>query len=116
MNRRILKKHCKRAMTTLIEKHGYSTKTFIPAQGEESIDAPAGMKGRGVLTYLDGSAGWLNPGPLKGTPLIWRQVSYEYDEWDCFLPSLELAEIEFWAGMTDEEAAALCAPGLSGAA
>lgn len=104
MNRRILKKRCKRALAALIEKHGYSAETFIPAQGEESIDAPAGMKGRGV------SAGWLNPGPLKGTPLIWRRVTYEYDEWDCFLPSLELAEIEFWAGMTDEEAAALCAP------
>lgn len=102
MNRRILKKQCKRAMRILIERHGYRRDDFVAAEGDESIDAPTNMERRFVKTYLPGGNSWLHPGPLKGTPLLYEQTSYEYDEWDARLPTHILNEIEFWAGMSDE--------------
>ena len=97
MNRRTLKKKCKRAMAVLIEKHGYRPDQFLPADGWEAIDAPKSMEGRFVRR------GFLEPGPLKGTPLLWCQVSYECDEWDADLPTRVLADIEFWESMSTEE-------------
>lgn len=97
MNRRTLKKHCQRAMRILIEKHNYDLGDFHPSDGNESIYAPKGMERRFVWH------GFLEPGPLKGTPLLWERTSYEYNEWDCALPSAVLADIEFWNGLTDDD-------------
>jgi hypothetical protein len=41
--------------------------------------APPGTERRYVETY-GGETRWLKPGPLEGTPLLWRRTSYEYDE------------------------------------
>jgi hypothetical protein len=87
MNRRTLKKMCKRAMEALIAEHGYDRASFVQSDGETSIDAPRGMERRFVRN------GFLEPGPLKGTWLHERRVSVEYDEWDCFLPTDELSQI-----------------------
>lgn len=97
MNRRTLKKKCHRAVRVLVEKHGYSLRQFKPSDGEESIDAPVGMERR----FVRGN--WLEPGPLKGTPLLWEKTSYEYDEWDAELPTEVLAKIEHWVSLTDED-------------
>jgi len=46
---------------------------------------------RGTFT-LDTHNGFINR-RLKGTPLVWERVSYEFEEWDAVLPSniLEMA-------------------------
>jgi hypothetical protein len=90
MNRRILKKRCKRAMEILIAEHGYSLRDFSPSDGQEAVSAPHAMEKRSVW------AAWLQPGPLKGTPMLWRRTSYECDEWDCDLPSEFLRDLIFW--------------------
>lgn len=90
MNLRILKKLCKRAVPILVGQYGYRLESFTVADGSEAIDAPVGMERRFVRH------GFIDPGLLKGTPVIWQRVSYEYDEWDCFLPSEILSEHEFW--------------------
>ncbi len=86
MNRRTLKKLCRRAMAELIRDHGCSADQFLRAHGDETVDAPCTMERRfsehGFMT------------PLRGTPLLWRQVSIEYDEWDCFLPIDELSKVK----------------------
>jgi hypothetical protein len=97
MNRRTLKKKCKRAMQVLIEVHGYPVSDFARASSDETLDAPPSMEKRFVR-----SSGFFSA--LKGTWLRWYQCSYEYDEWECELPSEKLREIEFYASMTDEEA------------
>ena len=97
MNRRTLKKKCWRAAKVLIEKHGYQPSDFKPSYGQETIDAPSKMERR----FVDGN--WLNPGPLKGTPLLWEKVSYEYDEWEAKLPVDVLADIEHWANLSDAD-------------
>lgn len=91
MNRRILKKHCARAREILIAEHRYRPGDFVRADGEESIDAPRNMPARQVRPH-----GWLEPGPLKGTWLLWQQASVEYDEWDLKLPTDVLADINVW--------------------
>lgn len=91
MNRRTLEKHCARAMQTLIAEHGYRADQFSPSDGEESIDAPSGMERRFVWR------GWLRPGPLRGTMLLWRKTSYETDEWEPILPTQMLADIQLWS-------------------
>ncbi len=88
MNRRTLKKHCIGAKAVLIARHGYSEAAFSAARGDESIYAPSAMERRHV------SNGFLDPGPLKGTPVLWERVSVEYDEWDCFLATERLEQIE----------------------
>ncbi|MDN5006425.1 hypothetical protein ACFQZO_37060 [Bradyrhizobium sp. GCM10027634] len=90
MNLRILKKQCKQAMVVLIAEHGYKPCQFVAADGDESVYAPVGMEARHDRN------GFLQPGPLPGTPLIYRRVSVEYDEWDSFLPSEELRDIIHW--------------------
>lgn len=90
MNRRTLKKHCIRAKAFLIAKHDYREEAFSPANGEESVYAPTRMERRFVRH------GFLDPGPLKGTPLLWERTSYECDDWDCSLPSEILAHIQSW--------------------
>ncbi len=90
MNRRTLKKKCRRAMEALIARHGYARDSFVASDGGESIYAPPGMERR-----FDRN-GFLDPGPLKGTMLLWQKTSYEYDEWDAALPSEVLREVEFW--------------------
>lgn len=117
MNRRTLKKACKRAVPILIAQHRYKPEDFTPAEGDESIYAPPGMEKRFVRH------GFIELGPLKGTPLLWVKTSYEYDEWDSTLPSEMLREIEFWAtweptpeeiaGWNDHAAAANAAMALS---
>jgi hypothetical protein len=96
MNRRTLKKHCKRAMETLIAKHGYRRAGFSQADGEETVYAPAGMERRHVRH------GFLHPGALKGTWLYWS-ADY-FGEGDYDLPISILREIQLWEGMTPEEA------------
>lgn len=90
MNLRTLKKHCRRAVATLIEKHGYKPEDFTPADGSESIYAPPGMERQ----YVHGS--FLDR-VLPGTPLLWQKTSYEYDEWDAYLPSEFLKDLDFWS-------------------
>lgn len=97
MNRRTLKKKCRRAMAILIEQHGYGADSFKPADREEAVYAPAAMERRFVRH------GFLNPGPLKGTPLLWTKDSYEYDEWSANLPCEVLNEIEFWQNFEPSE-------------
>lgn len=97
MNLRTLKKHCIRAKATLIAEHGYREDAFSPASGEETIDAPSRMERRFVCR------GFLDPGPLKGTPLLWSRTSYECDDWDCFLPTELLAQIKAWENFDEAE-------------
>lgn len=97
MNRRTLKKKCQRAMQALIERHHYPVKSFVMADGEEAIDAPPNMERRFVRH------GFMNPGVLKGTPLLFERASHEYDEWDYALPSRRLDEIELWENMSEAE-------------
>ncbi|CAB4137588.1 hypothetical protein UFOVP326_41 [uncultured Caudovirales phage] len=87
MNLRTLKKRCKLARDILIRDHGYRPKDFTLADGDESIDAPTNMEAR-FQNY-----GFLDPGPLPGTPLLWRRTNYEADEWDYSLPCEHLADI-----------------------
>ena len=91
MNLRTLKKHCQRAVVILIAEHGYKPSDFARSDGEEAISAPTRMERRFVRN------GFLEPGPLKGTWLLWQKTSYEYDEWDADLPSVMLDEIIFWS-------------------
>lgn len=103
MNRRTLKKKCQRAVKELVEKHGFKESDFTPSDGEEAICAPVGMERRFTQWRFQGriiSSDFLQPGLLKGTPLYWYRSSYEYDEWDCRLPTDMLADIhanEEWA-------------------
>ena len=90
MNRRILKKRCKIAVEALIRDYGYKAADFLPARGEETIYAPQGMSGRAV------SRGYLDPGPLPGTPLHWSRTSWDCDDWDCSLPTDVLASTIHW--------------------
>lgn len=96
MNRRTLKKHCKRAMKVLIERHGFPADSFHPADGDETLEAPNGMERRFVRRI------WLEPGPLPGTMLLWLRTSYECEEWDCELPSETLATLEFHSCCCDD--------------
>lgn len=89
MNRRTLKKHCKRAVPILIAEYGYHETDFMPADGSETIDAPTRMERQ----YVE--RGFLKPGALRGTMIIWQRTSYEYDEWDCKLASELLDEIRW---------------------
>jgi hypothetical protein len=107
MNRRTLKKHCKRAMRILIEKHGYRAKDFQPADGGEALYAPPGMERRFVTHYEMTKTRFLKHGPLKGTPLLWTEDYW--GEGDCALPSEVLREIEFWGSQTVEDLKAMCA-------
>lgn len=91
MNLRIIKKQCKQAMAILIAEHGYRPSDFLPADGEEAVYAPCGMEKRYERH------GFLEPGPLPGTPILWKKASYEYDEWDAYLPSEELRDIIHWS-------------------
>lgn len=97
MNLRTLKKRCKAAVEVLVRDHGYPRDHFTPADGSETFDAPAGLDAR----FVRGN--WIEPGVLKGTLVYWYRCSYEYDEWDCKLPSEMLDEINHWASMTDED-------------
>lgn len=97
MDLRALKKRCKEAVEVLVRDHGYSRDAFSLADGSEAFDAPHGLEKR--FTW----EGWIEPGVLKGTPVYWHRCSYEYDEWDCKLPSEMLDEINHWASMTDED-------------
>ncbi len=95
MNRRTLKKHCKRAMETLIQKHGYARGSFMQAVGDETLDAPCEMERRYVRNDF------LEPGPLKGTWLLWE--SYHSGDGDWCLPISLLRDIEAWERLTPEQ-------------
>lgn len=97
MNRRTLKKHCQRAVPILIAQHGYAAASFHPSDGQEAMDAPLAMERQFVRN------GFLEPGPLKGTPLLWERTSYECEEWESRLPSEVLSDLEFWASLSDED-------------
>lgn len=86
MNLRTLKKRCKLARDILIRDHGYRPEDFTLATGDESIYAPTNMEARFQRH------GFLEPGPLPGTPLIWTQPDY-HGESDCYLASDVLADI-----------------------
>lgn len=97
MNLRALKKREKRAMKELIRRGDYTASDFTPADGGESIYAPDALHKRHQRH------GFVHPGPMPGTPLVWHCCSYEYDEWDASLPSVVLAEIRL-AEETDWDA------------
>lgn len=97
MNRRTLKKHCARARESLIREHGYRGENFVRSEGNEAIYAPPTMERRFV------QSGFLEPGPLRGTWLLFERTSYEYDEWDYFFPSEVLSEITRWENISDED-------------
>jgi hypothetical protein len=90
MNRRILKKRCKRAMEVLIAEHRFPRAAFHPATGDETVAAPAGIDPR-----FDWH-GFLEPGPLKGTPLYWAKDPMSQDA-DAHLPSVMLEDVIFWS-------------------
>lgn len=94
MNRRTLKKHCKRAVPILIERYGYKPDAFNPADGSETVDAPTSMERRNVRH------GFLEPGPLPGTPVCWL-IDY-FGEGDCYLPSEMLKDREFEENCPDD--------------
>lgn len=97
MNRRTLKKLCHRAKAELIATGQFNASDFDSADGEETIDAPRGMETRFIRN------GFLEPGPLKGTPLMWFRTSYEYDEGDYKLPTAILADIKLWENFDYDE-------------
>lgn len=99
MNRRTLKKHCARARESLIREHGYRPENFVRSKGDETIDAPPAMERSFV------QRGFLEPGPLRGTWLLFQRTSYEYDEWDYSLPNEVLGEITHWENISDEDVA-----------
>ena len=86
MNRRTLKKRCRRAMTALVDGHHFPRRAFVSATGEETLDAPAAIERRFV------HHGFMSA--LKGTPLLLVRTSYECDAWSHRLPIDALAEIE----------------------
>ncbi|BCW88034.1 hypothetical protein sos41_11720 [Alphaproteobacteria bacterium SO-S41] len=90
MNLRTLKKHCRRAVAILIAEHGYRPDDFLPAAGEETLDAPIGMEARFVRN------GFLSPGPLAGTPLAWARGWYGSEGEEPVLPIDVLSEIILW--------------------
>jgi hypothetical protein len=89
MNRRIFKKHCKRAMIALISKHGYRPDDFHLADGDETLYAPSNMQKNGEAVRFFS--------PLRGTPLYWYRACYEDDEWDVKGASELLEELEFYS-------------------
>jgi hypothetical protein len=97
MNRRTLKKHCWRAAAILIAEHGYHADAFQTADGTETVDAPPSMERRAV------EHGFLSPGPLKGTPLMW-ELDHN-GEVDAKLPSEVLAEIRYWSSLSADDIA-----------
>lgn len=97
MDLRLLKAKCKRAVDVLVREHGYSRDRFTPADGSETFDAPSDLDAKFVRN------GFIEPGVHKGTLVYWYRCSYEYDEWDCKLPSEMLSEIESYAGISDEQ-------------
>lgn len=97
MDLRELKKRCRRAVDILVRDHGYRRDQFTPADGSETLYAPSDLDAK----YVSGS--FIEPGVHRGTLVIWQKCSYEYDEWDCRLPSELLEEIEFWASLTDKQ-------------
>jgi hypothetical protein len=95
MNRRTLKKHCARAMETLIAKYGYQRRYFVRSEGDETVYAPSGMERRFVRHDF------LQPGPLKGT---WLYYCADYfGETDHELPICILRDAEITDSMSDEE-------------
>lgn len=104
MDLRKLKKECKKAVEVLVRDHGYNRDDFTLADGSEALYAPVDLETRFVRH------GFIEPGVLKGTLVRWYRCSYEYDEWDCELPSETLREIEFWSKITPEEVAAMHQP------
>lgn len=97
MDLRELKKRCKAAVDVLVKDHGYRRDDFTPADGEETFYAPPDLNERFVRN------GFIDPGVHKGTLVRWYRCSYEYDEWDCELPSEILRDIEFWASRTEAD-------------
>lgn len=101
MDLRALKKRCKEAAEVLVSKHGYPRDSFTPADGRETLNAPADLEPR----FVRGD--WIEPGVLKGTLVHWARCSYEYDEWDCKLPTDILDEIEFWESVSEDDIRAM---------
>ena len=101
MDLRALKKRCKEAVEILVRDHGYSRDEFTPADGSEALNAPADLDPR----FVRGD--WIEPGVLKGTLVHWARCSYEYDEWDCKLPTDILDEIRYWENFSDADLAAM---------
>lgn len=92
MNRRILKKLSKKAVAVLLEKHSFNKKNITVADGSETIDAPLKFPRR---QQQNGFAS-----PLKGTPMVWEQTSYECNEWDCQTAHDVLSNVEYWMTIT----------------
>ena len=99
MDLRELKKRCKKAVEILVRDHGYQRDQFTTADGSETFYAPSNLDEKHVRN------GFIDPGVHKGTLVHWYRCSYEYDEWNCELPSEILSEIEFWAKLTPAELA-----------
>jgi hypothetical protein len=78
-------------MAILIAEHGYKASSFQPAEGGESIYAPVRMERRFVRGHF------LEPGPLKGTMLLWQRSDYYSQDWDAAFPNEVLDDIIFWS-------------------
>lgn len=98
MDLKALKAECRKAVDVLVKEHGYRRDQFTSADGTETLYAPHDLDQKFT------SNGFIEPGVHKGTLVYWHRCSYEYDEWDCDLPSEILRQIEYWAGMTEEDA------------
>jgi len=94
MNLHALKTECERAVSVLVEKYGYKPDAFNPADGDETVAAPKDMEPRFVRH------GFLEPGPLPGTPVCWL-VDY-YGEGDCYLPLQRLRDRELEDSLPDD--------------
>lgn len=81
---RDLKRQCREAAEILCRDHGYKMQWFRPSDGSETVYAPALLQKRFKQTCSFGKA---YCDPSKGTLLFWSKTSYEYNEWDCELPT-----------------------------
>lgn len=79
MNLRQLKKASKRAALKLAAEFP-GQYDISPSDGGETLDRP-----HRVIRSRSESPGFITP--MRGTPLVWRRASYEYDEWDCIAAS-----------------------------
>lgn len=97
MDLRALKGKCRDAVDVLVRDHGYRREHFSAADGSETFYAPPDLDAKHVRN------GFIEPGVHKGTLIYWSRSSYEYDEWDCALPSEMLSQIEFWESLSDDD-------------
>jgi hypothetical protein len=97
MNLGGLRRRERQAMHELISRGILKRDEFAMADGDgsETVSAPSDLHKRyarhGYVSNL-----------LRRTPVVWQKVSYEYDEYDAYLPSEILALHDFdWDAATE---------------